>query len=213
MSNIADLRQSYTKGGFVEADALPDAFDQFQQWFDQAIAAECYEPNAMTLATATEDGKPSARIVLLKGFDTSGFVFYTNYNSQKSQELEANPQVALLFFWDDLERQVRIDGVAQKTDSQESDEYFQSRPLGSRIGAWVSEQSTVIKSREVLEMHQADFEQRFEEGNVPRPPHWGGWRIVPQSIEFWQGRPNRLHDRLRYTRTDGGAWHIERISP
>lgn len=210
--NVADLRKDYHLKGLREADAAPNPFGQFQIWFDQALAAQLPEPNAMTLATATKDGKPSARVVLLKGFDERGFVFYTNYQSQKGQELADNQQAALVFWWAELERQVRIEGRVDKVSAQESDEYFHSRPFNSRIGAWASDQSQVIENREVLELHWQELKTEYENQDVPRPSHWGGFRVSPTSIEFWQGRPSRLHDRLRY-RLDDGSWLIERLSP
>lgn len=209
---IADLRRDYTLNGLSEADVDPDPFTQFQTWFDQAVAARVPEPNAMTLATTGPDGSPAARIVLLKGVDERGLMFYTNYESRKAQELIAHPRAALIFYWPDLERQIRIEGGVEKTSAAESDAYFASRPRGSRIGAWVSPQSQVIAGRDVLDQRQREIEARFGDGDVPRPPHWGGFRVVPVMWEFWQGRPSRLHDRLRYTRSDRG-WTLERLAP
>jgi len=209
---IANLRRNYSYQGLSESDADPNPFQQFQQWFDQALAAQILEPNAMTLATAFA-GKPSARIVLLKQFDDRGFVFYTNYCSRKGQELAENPWAALVFWWADLERQVRIEGQVEKVSDQESNEYFHSRPLGSRLGAWASDQSRVIGDRLLLEQRLTELEQKYQDQEIPRPPHWGGYRLVPTTIEFWQGRPNRLHDRLCYQRLEIGNWQIERLSP
>ncbi|WP_017653461.1 pyridoxamine 5'-phosphate oxidase [Fortiea contorta] len=210
---VADLRKDYTLQDFNEIDANPNPFNQFQTWFAQALAAQLLEPNAMTIATTTPDGKPSARMVLLKDFDERGFVFFTNYNSRKGQELAENPQAALVFWWAELERQVRITGRVEKTAENESDYYFDSRPANSRLGAWASNQSEVIVSREFLEQRLREFQQQYANQEVPRPPHWGGLRVIPTEIEFWQGRPSRLHDRLLYTRLDDGGWKIERLSP
>ena len=211
--SVADLRKEYTLQGLRETDSDPNPFQQFQKWFDQAMSAQLPEPNAMTLATATHQGKPSARMVLLKDFDERGFVFYTNYKSHKGQELADNPQAALIFWWAELERQVRIEGHVEKVSHQESDEYFYSRPFNSRLGAWASEQSQVISSREVLELRLHELKTEYEHKDVPRPPHWGGYRVIPAVIEFWQGRPSRLHDRLQYCRHNDGSWLIERLSP
>jgi pyridoxamine 5'-phosphate oxidase len=191
----------------------PNPIHQFQRWLDEVRASGLPEQDviSMTLATATKDGRPSARIVLLKSFDDRGFVFFTNYQSQKGKELNENPRAALLFYWSGLWRQVRIEGEVEKIVAAESEEYFESRPLGSRLGAWASNQSEVVENRETLEARFAELQQRFGEV-VPRPEHWGGYRVKPNSIEFWQGRDNRLHDRLRYRREDGG-WVIERLAP
>lgn len=211
--SVADLRKDYHLEGLREADTNPNPFQQFQTWFDQVLAAGLPEPNAMTLATATKDGKPSARVVLLKGFDERGFVFYTNYQSQKGQELADNPQAALVFWWAELERQIRIEGQVEKVSAQESEEYFHSRPFNSQIGAWASEQSQVIDNREVLEIRWQELKTKYENQEVSRPPHWGGFRLIPTSIEFWQGRPSRLHDRLRYRLINNSSWVLERLSP
>lgn len=208
--SIADLRQSYEKGTLLEQDAKASPYEQFGLWFEQALEQNVPEPTAMTLATADAQGRPSARIVLLKGFDESGFVFYTNYNSRKGQDLAAQPYVCLNFFWQQLERQVRINGLIDKVSAQESDEYFHSRPLGSRLGAWVSAQSQPT-TLAALEANTAAVQQKYGE-QPPRPPHWGGYRVAPEYFEFWQGRPSRLHDRLTYQRS-GTRWALERISP
>ncbi len=211
MSTLADLRKNYSRGSLDIADVDPNPFRQFDAWFKQAIDAQLPEPNTMTLATVDERGRPSARIVLIKGVDERGFVFFTNYESRKGRELAQNPHASLLFYWIELERQVRIEGTVVKTSDAESDAYFASRPVGSRIGAWASEQSKVIESRALLEAREREFSAQYGE-NPPRPPHWGGYRLIPEAIEFWQGRPSRLHDRMLYTRV-GTDWTISRLSP
>lgn len=209
---VARLRREYTRDGLSEAAANPDPVEQFRLWFDEALEAGLHEPNAMTLATATPDGRPSARIVLLKGFDDRGFVFYTNYEGRKASELETNPFCALVFYWGELERQVRVEGRAERVPAVESDAYYASRPRGSRLGAWVSEQSRPAKSREELEERLREMKKDYEGREIPRPPFWGGYRVAPESLEFWQGRENRLHDRLLYRRNLEG-WSIERLQP
>jgi pyridoxamine 5'-phosphate oxidase len=211
--SVAELRKEYMLNGLHEADLNRDPIDQFRVWFDQALAAGLPEPNAMALATATPGGRPSARMVLIKGVDARGFVFYTNYESRKGHELADNPYAALVFYWAELERQIRIEGHVERVSAAESDVYYHSRPFGSQIGAWASAQSEVIRNREVLEQRVNELATQYTEGQVPRPPYWGGYRVVPHSIEFWQGRPSRLHDRLRYTRDDQDGWLIERLSP
>jgi pyridoxamine 5'-phosphate oxidase len=210
--SIADIRTEYRRHALSEADVADDPFTQFGAWFNEALAAEVVEPNAMCLATATPDAYPSARIVLLKGFDSRGFVFYTDYRSRKGRELADNPSAGLCFFWAELERQVRINGAVQRVSRAESDEYFQSRPLPSRIGAWSSSQSSVLASRDVLEAQIAENTARFADGPVPLPEHWGGYRVVPEELEFWQGRESRLHDRIQFTRS-AGVWVKRRLSP
>ncbi len=210
---IADLRQDYTLEDLSETKVNSNPFLQFKTWFDQALSANILEPNAMTLATTTTEGKPSARMVLLKDFDDRGFVFYTNYNSQKAQELAENPQAALVFWWAEIQRQVRIYGRVEKVLNTESDEYFYSRPFNSRLGAWASNQSEVIESREVLEQGLQELKKKYKNKHVPRPLHWGGIRVIPTEIEFWQGRSSRLHDRLLYTRNHDDSWKIQRLSP
>jgi pyridoxamine 5'-phosphate oxidase len=210
--DASSLRQEYTSTGLDKANVDPDPIVQFHEWFEKVIDADLHEPNAMILATATADGKPSARTVLLKGYDERGFVFYTNYEGRKAKEIEANPRCALLFYWGELERQVRIEGHASCLSGEESDAYFAGRPRGSRLGAWASEQSRPVKDRSVLEERVRALEAQYEGREIPRPPFWGGYRVEPEEIEFWQGRENRLHDRLVYRR-EGGAWRIERLQP
>ncbi|NIE65578.1 pyridoxamine 5'-phosphate oxidase [Burkholderia sp. Ax-1719] len=213
MTSLADLRKNYSLGSLDAADVDADPIRQFQTWFAQALDAQLPEPNAMTVATVDADGRPAARILLIKGVDERGFVFFTNYDSRKGRELGANPHAALLFHWVELERQVRIEGRVEKTSDAESDAYYQSRPLGSRIGAWASEQSAVIDSRAQLEAREREISAQYGDA-PPRPPHWGGYRLVPDAIEFWQGRPSRLHDRIRYTRENAQApWRIDRLAP
>lgn len=211
--SIADLRNDYTQRGLSEADVHEDPLVQFQTWFEAAHDSGVQEVNAMTLATATPDGRPSARIVLLKGVDDGGFVFYTNYNSRKGDELAANPWAALVFFWRELEQQVRIEGTISKVSTQESDAYFHSRPEGSRLGAWASPQSNVIPSADVISANLERATARFADKPLERPSHWGGYRLTPVCLEFWQGRPSRLHDRLRYTVQPNGTWLLERLAP
>lgn len=210
---IAAIRREYARASLTEAELHPDPLEQFRIWFDQALDAEVNEPNAMTLATATPDGRPSARIVLLKGLDSGGFVFFTSYDSRKGSELEANPHAALVFFWPELERQVRVTGTANRIAREESDAYFRSRPRGSRIGAWASTQSRVIPDRAALEARITEMETTFPGDEIPLPSFWGGFRVTPETVEFWQGRPSRLHDRLRYTRTEAGGWAVARLAP
>ena len=209
---IADLRREYALATLDLADVDRDPLVQFQRWFADAERAELPEPNAMTLATCTAAGEPSARIVLLKAADARGFVFFTDYRSQKSRDLESNPRAALVFLWKEVERQVRVTGLVERISGTESDAYYASRPLGSRYGAWASVQSSVIPDRAWLEDAVRSAEATFPGGEPPRPDHWGGFRVVPGQVEFWQGRQSRLHDRLRYRRGTGG-WVIERLSP
>ncbi len=212
--NIAHLRQEYLHNPFDISDAHSDPIIQFDRWFAEARKAGLLEPNAMTLATASENGSPSARIVLLKGVDERGFVFYTNYNSKKGMELAANPQAALVFNWLELARQIRIEGRVVLTSEEESTTYFQSRPKASQIGAWASAQSTVISDRRILEEEVGKISSRFAEAEaLPRPEHWGGYRVQPHYIEFWQGRPSRLHDRICYTLQENGIWQVSRLAP
>ena len=211
MDRLAELRRTYERDALDEAHSAADPLEQFRHWLDQAIAAELPDPTAMTVATVGSEGRPSTRIVLLKGCDDRGLVWYTNYNSRKSRELEANPWVALQYHWPELERVVRVEGRVERTTDAESDEYYKSRPLDSRIGAWASPQSEVISSRAVLVAQAAKYAARFAL-SPPRPPHWGGYRVVADVFEFWQGRPSRLHDRLRYRR-DGSQWIRERLAP
>ncbi|MBL8389650.1 MAG: pyridoxamine 5'-phosphate oxidase [Hydrogenophaga sp.] len=210
--NIADLRKSYEKAELSESASHADPLQQFGQWLDEAIKGEVPEPNAMTLATVGADLRPSTRVVLIKGYDANGIVWYTNYHSRKGQQLAGNPYAALQFHWVELERVVRIEGLVEKVSDEESDAYFKSRPLDSRIGAWASPQSEVIDSRAVLVTNAARYGAQFLL-HPPRPPHWGGYRLVPDRWEFWQGRKSRLHDRLRYLRQEDGAWLRERLAP
>jgi pyridoxamine 5'-phosphate oxidase len=210
---ISHDRKDYARSSLHEENLDPDPIRQFALWFDEATKSAVPEPNAMTLATCTSDGRPSARIVLLRGVDERGFAFFTNYESRKARELDSNPWAALVFFWHDLERQVRVEGRVERVSAEDSDVYFHSRPESSRIGAWASPQSEVIPSREALEERFGDLENRFADGAISRPPNWGGYRLVPDTVEFWQGRPSRLHDRLRYTRRQHGDWLIERLAP
>jgi pyridoxamine 5'-phosphate oxidase len=211
--DVANLRREYETDGLRRADLHPDPIEQFSVWFSGAVEAALPDVNAITLATATPDGRPSARVVLLKGFDQRGFVFFTNYHSQKGRELEANPEAAFAIFWVQLERQIRVCGRVEKTSREESLAYFHSRPRGSQLGAWVSKQSEVIDARQILEGRLAEMTERFRDQPIELPPHWGGYRIVPREMEFWQGRSNRLHDRFRYTREDTGSWLLERLAP
>jgi len=209
---IQNLRQDYRSASLAESDVDQNPFIQFEKWFKEAVNARLFEPNVMTFATADLAGRPSARILLLKGFDENGFVFFTNYDSKKGKELAENPQAAMVFFWGDLERQVRIEGTITKVDAEESTAYFHSRPKGSQIGATASPQSSVIPNREVLEDRVTVLTEEFSEKEVPRPANWGGYRLKPDLIEFWQGRSSRLHDRINYKAVDG-AWIINRLAP
>jgi pyridoxamine 5'-phosphate oxidase len=210
--DLAALRRDYALATLDQRDVDRDPIRQFERWFADAAAARVPEPNAMTLSTATRDGVPSARIVLLKGVDANGFAFYTDYRSRKGAELAENPLAALTFLWKEIERQVRITGSVSRVSTHESEAYFRTRPPGSRLGAWASHQSAVLASREELEARVQDVAVRFPDGDVPLPPHWGGFRVAPDEIEFWQGRPDRLHDRLLYRRGENG-WVISRLSP
>lgn len=210
--NIQNLRQDYRAAELSEADIDKNPITQFAKWFKDALEAKLYEPNVMTLATADLTGKPSSRILLLKGFDEEGFVFFTNYNSKKGKDLQENPQAAMQFFWPELERQVRIEGIATKTTAEASTAYFHSRPKGSQIGASASPQSMLIPGREILEERVKELTAAYQETEVPRPEHWGGYVLKPEHIEFWQGRPSRLHDRITYTSVNG-VWTINRLAP
>ena len=213
--DISELRQEYIREGLRRESLNPDPFSQFEQWFQQACEGDVPEPNAMSLATVSPEGEPSQRMVLLKYFDRQGFVFFTNYESQKAQQIDANPRVSILFFWIALERQVRISGQASKISTGESFKYFTTRPRGSQIGAWCSQQSTVISSRQVLELKLDEMKRKFQNQEIPLPSAWGGYRVVPSQFEFWQGRPNRLHDRFLYSlaNNESSNWTIQRLAP
>lgn len=213
MPSIAAMRQEYSVGGLSETEAGGEPFALFHRWFDQAVAAGIHEPNAMVLATATPDGLPSARLVLLKLLDERGFTFFTNYDSRKGREMAANPSVALVFPWHALERQVRVEGTVEMVTPEESDSYFATRPLGSRLGAWASAQSREIPDRAFLEAQHAELMAKYPDGNVPRPANWGGYRVLPTMFEFWQGRPSRLHDRIQFSRQADGSWTRRRLAP
>ncbi|MEP6713101.1 MAG: pyridoxamine 5'-phosphate oxidase [Ferruginibacter sp.] len=212
MNSIADIRKDYKLQTLSETEVEIDPFSQFNKWWNEAINSNIEEVNAMTLATADINGKPSARIVLLKGFDVNGFIFFSNYHSHKAKDMEANAQVSLVFFWKELERQIRIEGEVSKISLEESDNYFKSRPQASKIGAWASPQSSVISSREIIEANVAEVEKNFAGKEIERPPHWGGYIVKPSLIEFWQGRRSRLHDRIQYTK-EAAHWNIERLAP
>lgn len=213
MKDLSKLREEYLKGELLENNINKDPFQQFGLWIQEAIDSHVSEPNAMSVATSTPDGKPSIRVVLLKELNQQGFVFFTNYDSRKGAEIAANPNAAIVFDWHQIERQVRIEGVITKISEEDSDTYFNSRPRGSKIGAWVSPQSQVINGREQLDKLQQQTEQRFEGQDIPRPTHWGGYILIPTSIEFWQGRPSRLHDRILYSKKSNNEWDIERLAP
>ena len=213
MDHVARLRKEYTRAGLKEFEADPNPIEQFRTWFDEVLTSNLHEPNAMALATATLDGRPSARVVLLKGFDERGFVFYTNYEGRKGEELETNPHCALLFYWGELERQVRVEGRVRRVPDKESDAYFAGRPRGSQLGAWASEQSRPGGDRCALEHRLRELEAEYEGRDVPRPPFWGGYRVEPETVEFWQGRENRVHDRLVYRRSEDGGWRRGRLQP
>ncbi|RMH70034.1 MAG: pyridoxamine 5'-phosphate oxidase [Gemmatimonadetes bacterium] len=211
--DLSELRRVYSENPLTKADVDPNPFCQFRRWFGEALQADFYEPNAMVLSTVSAEGKPSARTVLLKGFDERGFVFYTNYHSRKGRELAQNPYVALTFYWDVLVRDIRIEGKVEKVPPEVSDMYFQSRPRGSQLGTWVSNQSEIIESRQVLLDRLQQLEVQYADAPIPRPPYWGGYRVSPTAFEFWQGGENRLHDRILYTLTDDGVWTIARLAP
>jgi pyridoxamine 5'-phosphate oxidase len=211
--DIASIRKNYSQKTLSEESVDPDAIIQFEKWWQEATASDIEEINAMTLATSSSDGLPSARIVLLKGFSPKGFIFFTNYNSYKGKQLEENPRACLVFFWKELERQVRIIGIVEKTSAEDNDAYFHSRPVGSQVGASISPQSTIIESREWLEKKYLEFEKQITDTTIRRPDHWGGYIVKPVLVEFWQGRPSRLHDRLEYSLQENGKWKIERLAP
>ena len=211
-SEIAAMRQDYTIGELLESSAPTEPWELFSSWFEIARETKILEPNAMILSTVMQDGQPTSRVVLLKDFDQNGLVFFTNYLSQKGEQLAHNPRASILFWWEPLQRQIRVEGEVVKIDEEDSDAYFQSRPYGSRLGAWISEQSQTIVDRIALEKRQIEFEKKFEDGNVPRPDHWGGYRLAPNKFEFWQGRSNRLHDRLLYQMKQD-SWTRVRLAP
>lgn len=211
--SIADIRKDYKLQTLSEADVAADPFLQFDKWWDEAVKSEIDEVNAMTLATVDAEGLPAARIVLLKGYDKNGFVFFTNYDSNKGKELAQHPNACLVFFWKEMERQVRISGTTERISTEESIAYFNSRPDGSKIGAWASPQSLAVAGQAWLKETFNYYRERFKHGEIPKPPHWGGYRVKPFKIEFWQGRPSRLHDRIQYTLQSEGGWKIERLAP
>jgi pyridoxamine 5'-phosphate oxidase len=211
--SIADIRKDYQLQSLSEKDVMGNPIDQFEKWWNEAIKSNLDEVNAMTLATSSADGTPAARTVLLKGYDHKGFIFFTNYESYKGKQLQENPKATLVFFWKELQRQVIISGTVEKVSAEESDEYFNSRPRGSRIGAWTSPQSSIIENREWLEAREMQMEKKFEGHEITRPPHWGGFRVMPVSIEFWQGRSSRLHDRIQYLIDGANFWMIRRLAP
>lgn len=213
MSSISDLRQEYTKSELLESQISKDPIEQFQHWFEVALHSGVLEPNAMTLSTVGKDYKPTSRIVLLKEVEKGSFVFFTNYDSRKGQQIHDNPWVSLNFWWDKLERQVHIQGIINQVSHEQSETYFKSRPRASQLGAWASNQSEVIPDREFLEKKLAEVSSRFEGTEIPMPPYWGGYRVTPVEMEFWQGRSSRLHDRIRYKKTKNDDWKIERLSP
>jgi len=209
----AGFRHEYIGEGLRRANIDPDPIKQFHAWFMAAIAAGIHDANAIALATSTLDGKPSARVVLLKDFDERGFVFFTNYASDKGRQLDKNPRAALVLYWMEMERQIRIEGIVEKTSRDESRKYFHTRPIGAQLGAWASRQSEVIDARRVVDARLEEMKERFAAGKIPLPPHWGGYRVKPERMEFWQGRANRLHDRFRYSRQADGSWSIDRLAP
>jgi len=211
--DIAELRREYCKRGLDREQLAADPMDQFTRWFEEVCAADVLEPNALSVATVAADGKPSLRTVLLKYFDKDGLVFFTNLESRKAREIAVNPRVSLLFLWRELERQVRVEGMAERVSVREAAAYFMRRPRGSQLGAWVSRQSSIISSRQLLEAKLEEMKRRFKDGEVPLPSFWGGYRVRPDCLEFWQGRPSRLHDRFEYRKTENGPWTIERLAP